>query len=237
VEKLYAAPAHVLRGVWGGVEGERMHARLRGGTVPLPVERNQTIGHSHVLPPYLRTVPKSHAVLHRLLQKAAMRLRSIGHYARSLVVRLDYYDGQSWSDEIRLTETQDTLTLTTALNRLWDRRPGPLRQRAPFRVGVVLLRLLPPGCHTPDLFHQSRDDARERLLHATDTLNHTFGNGSVYFGGAFGVTDSAPMRISYTCIPKPELEEIDLAREGRLRPKQPPPPASDDWMEGQTWLD
>jgi hypothetical protein len=26
------------------------------------------------------------------------------------------------------------------------------------------------------------------------------------------------MRISYTCIPKPELEEIDPARERRVRP-------------------
>ena len=237
VEKLYAAPKAVLRGVWGGVEGERMHARLRGDPVPLPVEKSQTIGHSHVLPPRLRSVPGAQAVLHRLLQKAAMRLRAIGHYARSLMLHLDYYDDLSWSDEIRLTETQDTLTLTTALNRLWARRPGQLRHRAPFRVGVVLLRLLPAGCHTPDLFHQVRDDARERLLTAMDTLNHTFGNGSVYFGGAFGVTDSAPMRISYTCIPQPELEEIDRSREGRLRPKLPPPAAPEDWMEGQTWLD
>lgn len=218
VAQLYAAPREVLRGVWGGVEGERMHARLRGDTIPLPVERNQTIGHSHVLPPYLRTVPQSHAVLHRLLQKAAMRLRSIGYYAGALTVHLNYYDEVSWCDELRLTETQDTLTLTIALNRLWARRPAALRNRAPFQVGLVLTRLLPPSCHTPDLFHHRQDEARGRLLHAMDDLNHTFGNGSVYFGGAFGVTDSAPMRISYTCIPKPELEEIDPVRERRVRP-------------------
>jgi hypothetical protein len=51
-----------------------------------------------------------------------------------------------------------------------------------------------------------------------DTLNQTFGNGSVFFGGAFGVTGNAPMRISFTCIPKPELEEIDASRKRRLRP-------------------
>jgi len=68
------------------------------------------------------------------------------------------------------------------------------------------------------------------LFAAMDTLNHTFGNGSVYFGGAFGVTEAAPMRISYTCIPKPELEEIDEARGRRLRPVFPPvvPPAYQD---------
>ena len=146
------------------------------------------------------------------------------------MVHLNYYDEVSWSDEVRLTETQDTLALTVALNQLWARRPLALRKRAPFQVGLVLTRLLPMNCHTPDLFHQSRDESRERLLDAMDTLNHTFGNGSVYFGGAFGVADAAPMRISYTCIPKPELEEIDESRGRRLRPSKlpPAPPGMDD---------
>jgi DNA polymerase-4 len=52
-----------------------------------------------------------------------------------------------------------------------------------------------------------------------DTLNQTFGNGSVFYGGAFGATDNAPMRIAFTRIPTPELEEIDPHREGRVRGK------------------
>ena len=32
----------------------------------------------------------------------------------------------------------------------------------------------------------------------------TFGNGSVFYGGAFGVTANAPMRIAFTRIPTPE---------------------------------
>lgn len=50
-----------------------------------------------------------------------------------------------------------------------------------------------------------------------DTLNQTFGHGSVYFGATFGASDSAPMRIPYTCIPDPNVEKIDLTRAGRLR--------------------
>ena len=64
-----------------------------------------------------------------------------------------------------------------------------------------------------------------------DAANHTFGNGSVYFGGAFGVTQAAPMRISYTCIPKPELEEIDEARGGRLRPAVAAPVQDDECVQ------
>jgi DNA polymerase-4 len=221
VGKLYGATKATLRGIWGGVEGERMHGRLRGENIPLPQQEHQTVGHSHVLPPALRTEAESFAVLHRLLQKAAMRLRSVGHYAGALVVNADYRDAASWGEEIRFNETQDTLALTAALNRLWARRPAGLRQRVPVRVGVVLTRLLPMRGHTPDLFDHARDTARERLHHAVDTLNQTFGNGSVFYGGAFGVTDNAPMRIAFTRIPRPELEEIDKGRERRVRGNPP----------------
>ncbi len=221
VGKLYGATKAELRGIWGGVEGERMHRRLRGENIPLPQTQHQTVGHSHVLPPALRTEVKSLAVLHRLLQKAAMRLRSIGHYAGGLAAFVGFRDGARWSEELRFNETQDTMALTGALNQLWARRPDGVRRRTPVQVGVVLNRLLPMRGHTPDLFDQERDTARERLHHAMDTLNQTFGNGSVFYGGAFGVTDNAPMRIAFTRIPTPELEQIDPGRERRLRGGKP----------------
>ncbi len=217
VAKLYGATRAELRGIWGGVNGERMHGMLRGEDIPLTQQEHQTVGHSHVLPPGLKSEAGSLGVLHRLLQKAAMRLRSIGHYAGGLVVNADYRDAPSWGEEIRFNETQDTLTLTGALNQLWAKRPPGLRRRKPMQVGVVLNRLLAMNGHTPDLFAKEQETARERLHHAVDTLNQTFGNGSVFYGGAFGVTDNAPMRIAFTRIPTPELEEIDPGRERRLR--------------------
>ena len=223
VERLYQATKEELRGIWGGIEGERMYERLRGHNVPMPCEKDKTIGHSHVLPPALRTEAKSHAVLNRLLQKAAMRLRSIGHYTGALSVFVHYRNEGKWSYEIQFNETQDTLRLTEAFNQLWAKRPCPLHPLIPMQVGVVLSRLLPMRGHTPDLFEHEEEGHRERLLNAVDSLNQTFGNGSVYFGGAFGVTENAPMRISFTRIPAPELEEIDPSRGRRVRPLPPAP--------------
>jgi len=221
VAKLYAASAGQLRALWGNVEGERIYGRLRGQDIPSPSTKHKTVGHSHVLPPNMRTVAKAHAVLHRLLQKAAMRLRHSGHYAGGISAFIGYRDGARWADDLRITETQDTLTLTTALNQLLA-QPGA-KQGRPVQVAVTLTRLLPMKGYTPELFGQEQQEARERLNHAMDTLNQTFGHGSVYFGGAFGVTANAPMRISFTCIPKPEVEEIDSARARRLRPPKPTP--------------
>ena len=226
--RLYAATKAELRGVWGGVEGERMHARLRGDTIPLEVTKHKTVGHSHVLPPALRTEARSFAVLHRLLQKAALRLRDIAHYAGGLMVYVGYRDGGKWSDELKFNETQDTFALTRALNQLWARRPAAVRTRRPLQVGLVLNRLLAASCHTPDLFAPEREAAHARLHEAMDTLNQTYGNGTVYLGGAFGSTDHAPMRIAFTRIPKPELEEIDASRGRRVRPLPPAAPAPAD---------
>jgi len=228
--KLYAATKTELRGVWGGVEGERMHARLRGENIPLEQEVHKTVGHSHVLPPLLRTEAKSLAVLHRLLQKAALRLRNIGRLAAGLVVFVGYADGASWSDEIRFNPTEDTLRLTCALKLLWARRPPGYARRRPLKVGLVLDRLQPLALHTPDLFEQEQETARGRLHRALDQLNQTYGNGSVYYGGAFGVTDDAPMRIAFTRIPTPEIEEIDPGRGRRVRPL-PPAPVQLEWPE------
>ena len=76
VEQLCATSKEMLRTIWGGIEGERFHAKLHGQhTEPRETER-RTLGNSHILPPELRSEHGARSVLHRLTQKAAMRLRS-----------------------------------------------------------------------------------------------------------------------------------------------------------------
>ena len=89
-------------------------------------------------------------------------------------------------------------------------------------VGIFLHQLLASNLHTADLFESAKENSRSRLLGAVDTLNKTFGKNSVYFGGAHGATAYAPMRIAFTRIPEPEIEEIDASRKRRLRPKKEP---------------
>ncbi len=224
VEQLYAATQREFRGLWRGVRGEQMWRLLHGEDLPHFENREgQTIGHGHVLPPELRNESSAVAVLHRLLQKAAMRLRDSGLYAGRLHVSLGYRDDAHWNDELSLNETQDTLALTHALNQLLARRPRELRGKPPMQVGVMLTHLLRSEAHTPDLFDDTgREKKRGQLFTAMDTLNRAFGKNSVYFGGAHGATQYAPMRIAFTRIPRPELEEIDRSLNRRLRGGKPP---------------
>lgn len=229
VAQLYAADAAQLRAVWGSVEGARFHAWMNGGLQERALPEHNTIGHGHVLPPAGRTSETALAVLHRLLQKAAMRLRHTGHYAGSLGVSVRYRDDTRWHEDRHFNETQDTLHFTHVLNSLWAARPRAHLRLAPLQIGIVLGDLLENSAHTGDLFAAETENTRTRLHSAVDTLNKTFGKNSVYFGGAHGATDYAPMRIAFTRIPDPELEEIDRSLHRRLRPVQPPPPPPDDF--------
>ena len=118
VRALCAAGREALRTAWGSIEGERMHARLRGEELPEQPSQRASVGHSHVLPPELRTPEAAFSVLHRLLQKAAMRLRSYGCVAGALHVKVKFQDGGRWEQQARFDQTGDTLQLLGALDRL-----------------------------------------------------------------------------------------------------------------------
>jgi DNA polymerase IV len=217
VEKLCAASVEKLRRVWGGIEGERMWERLRGTEVPLPPKRTSSLGHSHILPPRLRTVAGAEATLHRLLQKASMRLRAAGFYAGGLHLALRLSGRQRWSTAATFTETQDTLELTRILNLLWARRPHSTGTDTIHGVGVTLFDLGTTAGHTamlPGIVDNG--DKRSGLNAALDHINKKLGKHSVVFGGALGALDYAPIRIAFNRIPDLQLEEGDA--DGDLRP-------------------
>jgi DNA polymerase-4 len=202
VEDLCKASKIKLRKAWGGIEGERMYERLRGELVYTPPTKRSTLGHSHVLPPELRTDDASYSVLHKLLQKAAMRLRSYGFVAGALSIQLKYLDGSQWDNQIGFDATSDTLEFLHTLTSLWAKRPS--RKAVPLRVSVTLSKLSNERDRTLSLFGNSR--SRDRLNAAIDKLNLRYEKNTVYFGGAQLGLKSAPMRIAFNHIPDLRIE-------------------------------
>lgn len=205
VEELCAAPKLVLHGVWGGVQGARFYELLHGNVVPQMETSRSTVGHSHVLAPAERTHAAAFAVVHRLLQKAAMRLRHMGCLAGAFSVSLKHTNRTRWGDEIAFTETDDTLDFTHALRTLWSRRPAT--DATPLAVGVNLFHLIERRQSTPSLFPETKD--RTKLNRAVDALNQRFGKRSAYFAGAHGALKSAPMRIAFNHVPDLKTESDD----------------------------
>lgn len=191
---------------WQSVVGEQWWYRLRGDEVPDKETTRRTIGHSHILPPELRTDAGARGVLVRLLHKAAMRLRHKNFWSSKMVVCLRYSNGwPKWKETVYLGRCQDTPSLLKAFERAWEKRPlqemslesavGP----RPFQVAVTLLDLTPGASTTPSLFQEERRalDAAK----AMDIANKTFGPNTLYFASMHETRNSAPMRIAFTNIP------------------------------------
>jgi DNA polymerase-4 len=212
VANLCAASKPVLRGVWGGVLGDRLWHLLRGDEIPDLVSARKSISHSHVLPPVSRTPDRAWPVLCKLLHKACERLRSHGLLTASLTLNLAFLGGPSWAAEARTGETDSTVALLRLLEKLWRDRPEP---RCPLlQVCVVLTRLCEHGSYTPPLFQTGSDPmaaldaAKHQRLDATlDQLRARYGRRVVYFGSVQESRDNAPMRISFTHIPDVTLEQ------------------------------
>jgi DNA polymerase-4 len=200
VEQMCRATEDELRHAWNGVQGARVWRLLRGEEVPRPPVRKRVIGHSHVLSPQLRSDAGARAVCHRLLQKAAMRLRKSGYCAGGLELSVRGQQDK-WSDDITFSETQDTLEFLRALDTLWSRRDA---SDAPKKVAVTLFHLQVQQASTPMFAALRRDHSA--LCVAMDKVNLGFGSNKVYFGGAHHALDHAPMRIAFTRIPDPETE-------------------------------
>lgn len=194
VEQLCALPKAHVRKVWEGIVGERFWHWLRGDDLVEPPTQKGTVGHSHILPPELRTPDNAYAVAQKLVQKAAMRLRKMNYYAGGLQLWLRFVNERSWSAKTTMVECQDTLTMLEALHVLWQQKPAG----KPLGVGATLFDLVPAHLHNLSLFE---DPKRAKLMQAMDAINVKFGTDKVYFGGMHHVKHAAPTRIAFTSIP------------------------------------
>ena len=203
--------------LWGSVWGGRLWHWLKGEDFEMSeTEHLKSISHSHVLAPEMRTAEKAWAVAHKLLHKAAMRLRTHKLWASSigLAVGFSVPRGQNapvsrfgvptrgWHHELRLSECQDNQTLIGALCRLWAQKPKGQGYDEPYFIGVSLNGLVPDRLHSLNLF-DSLDNAKSRvkLLEAMDQLNQKYGMSTLAPATMLAAYKAAPTRIAFHNIP------------------------------------
>ena len=217
MDQLLALDCEQSGQLWGSVWGERLWHWLHGEDFDMAeTEHLKSISHSHVLAPEMRTPEKAWAVAHKLLHKAAMRLRSGGLWAGSIGLAVGFAVPRSqnapvsrfgvptrgWHDEIRLSECQDNQTLIAALSRLWASRPSGAEYDQPYFIGVHLNGLVPERLHSLNLF-DGLDNARSRarLLAAMDQLNQKYGMSTLAPATMLTAYKAAPTRIAFHSIP------------------------------------
>ena len=102
--QLLALDREGMHKLWNSVWGDRLYHWLRGydtgdDGAPLPREMQKSLGHSHVLGPAHRSPEGAWAVAHKLLHKAAMRLRMEKFCAGSLALTVRYQLSRNEADD------------------------------------------------------------------------------------------------------------------------------------------
>jgi DNA polymerase-4 len=217
MEQLLELDRAALSDVWGGVGGEKLWYWLRGEDFnDRELEHQKSISHSHMLPPEFRTRDGAYAIAHKLLHKAAIRLRRDRLWATNITLAVKFavpkaqarklhYSGipqSGWSHGMTVIECQDNQTLVEALCKLWaELPPGELYQK-PFYVGVWLGNLVPDHLHTLSLFSSLETESRRTRLSTTmDALNLKFGTDTLFPASMLLAKAAAPTRIAFTSIP------------------------------------
>jgi DNA polymerase-4 len=206
-----------MNSVWGGIGGEKLWHWLRGEDFNDPeLAHQKSISQSHVLGPELRTIEGAYAVLHKLLHKAAMRLRSARLWTTHLTLEIKFAVPKStatkqhlsgipqsgWSKGISLIECQDNQTLIEGLQKLWAQRPLGANYEKPFYAGIALGNLAPDHLHTLSLFSGLESESRRtRISSAMDSLNLKYGTHTVIAASTLLAGAAAPTRIAFTSIP------------------------------------
>jgi DNA polymerase-4 len=183
MSQLLAQGREGMRALWNGAAGDKLWFWLQGEDFNDPrLEHQKSISQSHVLPPELRTAEGAYAVLHKLLHKAAMRLRTAKLWTSQMTLSIKFAvpregrrtgPGSSsnsasstrnravhssgipqagWSQGSSVIECQDTQTLVETLGMLWAKRPQGSQYQVPFYVGIWLGELVPDHLHTLSLF-------------------------------------------------------------------------------------
>ena len=221
--------------LFDSVWGDRMYHWLRGAATgddgaPVPGDVQKSLGHSHVLAPEHRSETGSWAVAHKLLHKAAMRLRMEKFYTGSLAVSIRF---QLTSQQAEARAELGGRAGGKASDRVTRHFSGIKNSgwamEARFRDCQDTLTLLevlrslwakrPQGPEfnkpffvgltlrnlIPEDEHQAElftdPSNRAQLSTTMDKLNLKYGHTTLHFAGMLPARDSAPTRIAFTQIP------------------------------------
>lgn len=201
IEQLLSLNEKQMRAIWGGVVGARFYQMLRGVQIDFGQSETKSIGHQHVLPPNERTLFAAKIVAHRLISKAALRLRRAGFMARQMNVYVKFFNEVRWYDTIGFHETQDTSFFINKFNELYEHVP---KNEKPLKVSITLSDFISEKEHQLSFFTSNTGNT---LFRVVDEINSKYGRDTVYIGSLHEKLKSAPTRIAFSRIP--DLDEVE----------------------------
>ena len=213
IEQLYHLPPKHLRAIWHSVAGERLWYQLRGIELEREPTTRRTVGHSHVLAPENRPYPQAQLIAHRLLLKAASRMRRFGYDATVLSVSFRLESGQKLAEDIRFAACCDSQQLqqhyAQCLHKLMLQSPFATPRIK--KIAITLHGLAEQSQRQADLFSASTQrqaqQKNEQLSAAMDAINKKYGRNSITTAATLGQANQITgTKIAFSRIP--DVEEF-----------------------------
>ena len=215
IKELYEISPKHMRKIWGNVQGEKFWYMLRGVEIAETKTTRKTIGHSHVLEPKWRPKELAEKVMHRLLLKAASRLRRMEYYSSQMILSFKTEEGIKLSGRRNFYRTSNNNKLLKEAIKIWKYLNKQKKIRRVKKISVTLYNLQKKTDIHPELFDKidennlSKIKRFERLSITMDTINARFGRDSITQGSLpNNIKNFSGTRIAFTRIPdKQEFHE------------------------------
>ncbi len=215
IEELYEISPKHMRKIWGNVQGEKFWYMLRGIEIADIKTTRKTIGHSHVLEPKWRPQKLAEQVMHRLLLKAASRLRRMKYYSSKLSLSLRTEEGTKLGGYKKFYRTCNNKKLLEEAIKIWNDLNQQKKIRKIKKINITLYSLQKKSDIQPELFDKINQNnifytkRFENLSNVMDIINSKFGRDSITQGSLpKNIKSFSGTRIAFTRIPeKQEFHE------------------------------
>ncbi|RST72446.1 DNA polymerase Y family protein [Candidatus Aquarickettsia rohweri] len=190
VEELYKLDSSSLRRAFGSILGERYWYMLRGIELPDIETKSKSISNSQVLHPNLRNANSARIIAHRLLLKAASRLRRLNYSCKAIIISINTTDNKRYKSRIKFTNLSDSISLSNKMLGNWNELVNQNKINVIKKVSITLTNIdiknykSRQGC----LFDENNDchiykkKKRERISKIIDKLNAKYGKDTVCIG-------------------------------------------------------
>ena len=172
--------------------GRLWYYRLRGFEVDDSIVGSKTIGHSHVLPPELRSRQGAESVIRKLIFKASRRLREEKYQATGVSVAVNFWGSESFAQGKKVAAFCDTQSFS---NHVFDLLKKCRWVGRPSYVSVASFGLVRLAGEQVSLL--SEIEKQKTISKTIDLINDEFGASTIFPASMFAARDSAPDRISF----------------------------------------
>jgi DNA polymerase-4 len=184
-----------------GHMGKAWFYRLRGYEIDSFEIKNKSCGHSHVLPPELRSEQGARATIRKLVEKAGYRLRKQKLWATGIYVSIHFLEGGGFNLAKRTNLFNDNSTFQKEIDFMLKK----CRWHKPLYVAVNAFGLVQNKNQQISIFPEI--ERSRNISKALDRINDTYGANTIFPASVFSAKFSAPDRIPFG-IPRYDIRNF-----------------------------